>query len=372
MSDPSIESSSELLKAILDTVVDGIITIDGQGTIQSLNPAAEKIFGYAADELTGQNVNALMPSPYHEEHDGYLDNYHRSRVPKVIGIGREVKGLRKDGSVFPLYLAVSEFEHEGRKYFSGIVRDITELKKYQDHLEELVDERTRQLEEAHEKLLRQERLAVLGQLSGSVAHEIRNPLGAIKNNVYYLKMVATDLNDEARSCITEIETELNTTNRIVTELLDYARQPQVDRRTFEIAEVVAKAIRNVEPEEGVTVTCHEPFESVSITADRVHVERVLSNLVQNAVQAIDGAGEVSISWGVNDGHVEISVKDDGAGIAGDNLEKIFEPLFTTKAKGIGLGLPLCKRYAELNDGQLTAESAAGKGTTFRLLLPQKH
>ena len=196
-----MEQSPELLKAILDTVVDGIITIDERGTIQSLNPATEKIFGFQAEELIGNNVSMLMPAPYREEHDGYLDNYHRTHEPKIIGIGREVEGKRKDGSVFPLYLAVSGFERDGVKYFSGIVRDITDITQYRDHLEDLVKERTQQVEDAQAQLLRQERLAVLGQLAGSVAHEIRNPLGAIKNNVYFLNMVAEGLSDEARSSL---------------------------------------------------------------------------------------------------------------------------------------------------------------------------
>jgi len=154
MGEESTEFSAELLKAVLDTVVDGIITINDRGIILSLNPAALKIFGYSEAELIGRNVSVLMPSPYREEHDGYIDNYHRTGRAKIIGIGREAEGQRKDGSTFPLYLAVSKFEYDGKRYYSGLVRDITEVKRYREHLEELVESRTRQLEEAHEQLMR--------------------------------------------------------------------------------------------------------------------------------------------------------------------------------------------------------------------------
>ena len=371
MSEPSMEQSPELLKAILDTVVDGILTIDDRGLIQSLNPATEKIFGYSADELIGQNVSVLMPSPYREEHDGYLENYHRTQKPKIIGIGREVKGRRKDGTEFPLYLAVSGFERDGRKYYSGIVRDITDLTQYRDRLEDLVKERTAQVEETQAQLLRQERLAVLGQLAGSVAHEIRNPLGAIKNNVYFLKMVAADLPTDAGNSLTDIEHELNNANRIVSELLDYARQPQVDRKEVSLTAVVEKAVKNVTPAEAVTIRLQPPAEAITALADPLHIERVLTNLIQNAVQASSDGGNVTIAWEFREGTIEIAVKDEGIGIMPENLDKIFEPLFTNKAKGIGLGLPLSKRYAELNDGKISVNSSPGRGTKFTLSLPSR-
>lgn len=369
MSESSMEQSPELLKAILDTVVDGIITIDERGSIQSLNPAAEKIFGYRSDELIGQNVNVLMPSPYHEQHDGYLENYHRTHEPKIIGIGREVEGKRKDGGIFPLYLAVSGFERNGKKYYSGILRDITDLKNYRDHLEELVKERTRQVEDAQAQLLRQERLAVLGQLAGSVAHEIRNPLGAIKNNVYFLKMAANELSEDARGSLSDIERELTTTNRIVSELLDYARQPKVERQNVPVSDLVEKALSNVDLPEGMTIDRVPPAESLAATVDPLHVERVLTNLIQNAVQASPREGTVEIAWRSQDGRIAIAIRDQGVGIMPENLDQIFEPLFTTKAKGIGLGLPLSKRYAELNEGELSVESSPGRGATFTLKLP---
>lgn len=371
MSKPSIEQSPELLKAILDTVVDGIITINERGIIQSLNPAAENIFGYRSDELIGENVSKLMPSPYREEHDGYIANYHRTSDAKIIGIGREVEGRRKDGSVFPLYLAVSGFESEGKKYYTGILRDITDLKNYQDHLEDLVQERTQQVEDAQAQLLRQERLAVLGQLAGSVAHEIRNPLGAIKNNIYFLNMVAEDLADDAQTAISDIERELATTNRIVSELLDYARQPQVNREQVKVTDILTAAVRNLQLPEGVTLRHGNSDDAITATIDAPQIERVLANLILNALQAVAADnGAVEVNWIADGGQVRITVTDDGPGIDPGNLDRIFEPLFTTKAKGIGLGLPLSKRYAELNDGELQVESSPGNGTTFTLVIPR--
>lgn len=175
------------LSAVVDTAVDAIITIDERGTVEAVNHAGCQLFGYAADEIIGQNVKILMPHPYHDEHDGYLANYLRSGERKIIGIGREVTGLRKDRTTFPMHLAVSEVTLQDRRLFTGIVRDISELKRVEqelrqlnEELEDRVRQRTCELKDAQDALVRKEKLAVLGQLAGGIAHEIRNPLGSSK------------------------------------------------------------------------------------------------------------------------------------------------------------------------------------------------
>lgn len=492
-------NDSARLQAVLDTAVDGIITIDERGNIEAANPAAETLFGYCSSEMIGHNVNMLMPSPFHEHHDEYLANYSRTNHRKIIGTGREVYGRRKDGSVFPLYLAVSEVLLHSRKVFTGFVHDLSNLKRAEEEatqlgriledslneififdaetlkfvfvnrgalsnirytaselmqmtpvdikplftrqqfeellqslqsnsttelrfdtvhqrkdgsvydvhtrlqkvtwqrrdayvaiildvtepkrvqnelaalnaeLEVRVEQRTGELKEAQAQLIRREKLAVLGQLSGGVAHEIRNPLGVIRNSVYYLKMVADQFDNDARECIEEIDREVETSNRIVSEMLDFTRDPPSNPETFEISIAVANAIRGARIPDPVTVVVQELEHSVELKADQGQVERVLANLIRNGWQAMAGSGHLDIRYTIEQHHIVIHVHDNGMGIPATNLSRVFEPLFTTKAKGIGLGLAVSRRYAERNGGSLTVESQEGQGTTFHFEVPR--
>lgn len=371
-----MQEQNARLQGILDSAVDGIISIDDRGLIETMNPAAERLFGYPAEDVIGQNVKMLMPSPFHEEHDGYLANYLQSGVRKIIGIGREVIGRRQDGSTFPMYLAVSEFRVEDSLRFTGIIRDLTDLNKARDELaslnvelEQRVEDRTTELREAQEQLVRREKLSVLGQLSGGVAHEIRNPLGVIKNAVYYLKMIKDQLDDDGQECIAEIEREVTTANRIVSELLDFTRETTPQIETFLLAGAIENAVRMASVNDTIKLKLPGEDAQVRLQADQGQVERVLTNLIRNARQAMTNGGHLAIQVTRTTDYVEINVVDDGPGISEEDLENIFEPLFTTKAKGIGLGLAVSKRYAERNGGSLSATSEVNSGTTFCLTLP---
>lgn len=378
MAMPSGELSAErlaTLEAIVEHAFEGIITIDELGMIESLNPAAEAIFGYSTEELAGRNVNTLMPSPYHEEHDGYLANYRNTGEKKIIGIGREVVGKRKDGTEFPMDLAVSELKLTNKRMFTGFVRDITERKqavtaldRLNAELEQRVEARTQQLHEAQEQLVRRERLATLGQLAGGVAHEIRNPMGVIRNAVYFLQQVQDDSDEDAADALAEISRGLANSDRIISELLDYARGPSTEPSVFPLDEAVDAGLEMVKIPSGISVSRPEP-SSIHVNADRGQIERLFANLIQNAAQAMSGEGVLTVRCRRDNGDAIGEVTDTGKGIAADELEKVFEPLFTKRAKGIGLGLPLCRRYAEQNGGTLTAESKFGEGSTFTLSLP---
>ena len=369
--------SEERHRSLFEHAVEGIITMGEDRLIQSINPAAQKMFGYTEDEVVGKNVRILMPSPYHEEHDGYVKNYMKTGKKKIIGIGREVVGERKDGTSFPIELSVVDLKLKNQRIFTGIVRDITGRKRAEEalqslneHLEELVEKRTRALAEVQETLVRTERLATLGQLAGSVAHEIRNPLGIVRNASYYVEQRTENADEELLESFEEIRRGLARSDRIITELLDYARDPQASHRDFVLSEAIMDSVKGIEIGPKHCVALPERFPEVFGYGDPDQMSRILKNLIINGLQAMPDGGKVTVACAINgDGNAVIEVQDTGIGMNEGQLTKIFEPLFTTKTRGIGLGLALSLRYAELNHGSLTAESVEGYGSTFRLTVP---
>lgn len=373
MSSYQLNQSEEQLRAVLNTAVDAIITIDRRGHIVSVNPATLKMFGYSEEELAGQNVKMLMPSPYHEEHDGYLQRYHETGEKRIIGIGREVVGQRKDGSTLPVELAVSEMPELG--LYTGILRDVTERKRYEEELEHLVEERTEELQKAQAELVKNERLAVLGELAGGVAHELRTPLGIIRNAVYFLEATADGEDAEQREVLDEVKRAVTSSDYIISELLDYVREPPKILNNFPATDAIADALKQLTIPDNIRVVLPDmerssnPSEAFEVNANQDQVTRILTNLIQNAVQAMADGGELKIGLTKNDKGTCIAIGDTGSGIPPESLDRIFDPLYTTKTKGIGLGLAISRRYAELNQGQLDVESDPGGGATFLLNLP---
>lgn len=247
-----------------------------------------------------------------------------------------------------------------------------QLRAANDQLATEVAERRRaeqELRSAQAKLIRSERLAVLGQLAGGVAHEIRNPLHVIKSSLYFLRSKQPDLTGKSKEHFDRIEQHVETASQIVAELLDYARVPQSQPETFSLWDSLEESLSAVCSPPLVTVARRPPGAAVLVCADRGQIGRILQNLVRNAVQAMPNGGDLSIQVAVNDGQGVAEVIDTGVGISHEDLPHVFEPLFTTKAKGIGLGLAISKVYAEQNDGRLDVQSEPGRGATFRLVLP---
>jgi len=243
------------------------------------------------------------------------------------------------------------------------------LAQYSEHLEEMVSERTRELTEAQEKLIQQERLAVLGQLAGGVSHELRNPLGIINSAIYYLKMVQPDANGKIQQYHDLIEQEVHNAEKIMKDMLDFARSIPADRERVALPALVQRVLDHFPVPASVDVVLKLSADLPNVYADPRQVEQVLGNLVTNAYQAMSSGGKLTISARQQKEMVAIRVKDSGAGIIPENMPKLFEPLFTTKAKGVGLGLAVSKKLVEANGGRIEAESKAGVGTTFTVSLP---
>jgi signal transduction histidine kinase len=244
-----------------------------------------------------------------------------------------------------------------------------ELKEYSERLEEMVQARTQSLEAAQERLLRQEKLAVLGQLAGSVGHELRNPLGVIGNAVYFLQMILGETGETVKEYLALIANRVVEADTIVTDLLNLSRTHQASRQAAPISTLFEEALRRTLPPPGVSLHQALAPDLPPLWVDSQQLGQVLANLLTNAYQAMPEGGRVTLSAQADPKGVSLSVSDTGIGMAPETLEKIFEPLFTTKAKGIGLGLAVSKNLVEINGGVITVESVPGQGSIFTIVLP---
>jgi PAS domain S-box-containing protein len=365
----ALRDSEARIKAIVDTAVDGIITIDEQGNIEWLNPAALRTFGYTGEELLGKNVKVLMPEPYHSQHDGYLDNYRRTGIKKIIGSGREVIGLRKDGSTFPMELAVSEVPLGNRRLFTGIVRNISERKEVEEDLR-----RAKEAAEAANKA-KDHFLAV-------VSHELRTPLNPILTTASFLE-TSREVPPELREHIVTIRRNVEQEARIVDDLLNLTRlQRNKIELHFEAIDAhgaVRNALAQFQQEidaKNIGVFIALRAKQHHVWADPGRIQQVLSNLLSNAVKFTPEGGQLTLrSSNTPDAKLRLEVSDAGIGIEADMLPRLFSPFEqgertrSRKYGGLGLGLVISKGIMDLHGGALTASSEGrDKGATFALEL----
>lgn len=356
------ERATELLRSVLSSVGDAILTIDEKGIIGSANPAAARQFGYTEDELLGQNVSMLMYEPFTQEHDGYLFSYLKTGIAKVIGIGREVECLRRDGTRFPAELTVTEFSLEGERRFTGVLRDITERQRLQS------------------QFIQAQKMEAVGRLAGGVAHDFNNLLTIISGYCELLLMSDLPVGDKRRDSIATIRDAGERAARLTQQLLAFSRKAMFEPKLIDLNELVTdsvKLLRRLIGEDIVLVVITAP-KPIPIKADPGQLEQVIMNLVVNARDAMPTGGRLTIETSVissaDSGSLHIaclSVSDTGQGVSDEVKEKIFEPFFTTKAvgKGTGLGLAVVHGVVTQSGGQITIESSVGVGTTFRVILP---
>jgi two-component system, LuxR family, sensor kinase FixL len=359
-------NESALLRSILETIPDAMVVIDHLGIVQSFSATAERLFGYSTAEICGQNVKLLMPSPYREQHDGYLKRYQTTGERRIIGIGRVVVGLRKDGSTFPMELSVGEVNQDGRQLFTGFVRDLTERQQTDRRLQELQD-----------GLLHVSRLRAMGQMAAALAHELNQPLTATANYV----RAALRLLDQADPDIARVRQAMEMavqqtlrSGEIIRRLRAFVTRGEVSRRPENVAKLIeeASALALVGAKEhGIKVMISSDPDLPSVVADRVQIQQVLLNLIRNAMEAMEDCEvrELSVGTVVDDTNVLISVADTGSGIPPEIEAKLFQPFVTTKPEGMGIGLSVCRTIVEAHGGRLWIESNEGGGSVFRFSLP---
>ena len=362
----SVTSDSALLRSILATVPEAMVVIDPKGVIQSFSAAAERLFGYTASEVWGQNVSLLMPSPYREQHDGYLERYLQTGERRIIGIGRVVVGQRKDGTTFPMELAVGEVHQADRRLFTGFIRDLTERQQTE-----------RRMHELQEGLLHVSRLRSMGQMAAALAHELNQPLTATAN---YLRAASRllagqrpDLAKVRQAMDLAVEQTLRS-GEIIRRLRTFVARGEVARAPENMAKLIeeASALALVGAKQhGIKVLIGIDPDLPPVVVDRVQIQQVLLNLIRNAVEAMEGqpVRELSVRTHHAGGSVIVTVADTGAGVPAQIEAKLFQPFVTTKRDGMGIGLSVCRTIIEAHGGRLSMERVATGGTVFRFSVP---
>ena len=365
-SEEALRESEARLRAIVDAAVDAIITIDEHGVINTFNPAAVRIFGFAPHEVIGQNVKMLMPSPYQEEHDGYLANYRQTGVKKIIGIGRQVVGRRKDGTTFPMDLAVSEVRLGSRRLFTGIVRDITERKRSEEALE-------RQAQELARSNVELERFAYVA------SHDLQEPIRTVSSFAQLLaRRYEGKLDSDADEYIQFITQGVLRMRTLINDLLEYSR---VNSRGAAFLPTDANAVLG-QVLEGLQVTIESEQAAIAcdplptVVADATQLGQVFQNLIGNAIK-FHGADPPHIHVFAERRQAQwvFAVRDNGIGIAKeyhDRIFVIFQRLHTIEEYGgTGIGLAICKKIVERHGGEMWVESERGEGATFYFTLPMR-
>ncbi len=369
-----IRESEARYRGIFEYADDIIYLLAPDGTFKSLSPSFERLTGWHPEEWLGRPFESII---------------HPDDLPRALEIFQstlsgqptpafELRIAKKSGEYFDSELSIVPVDPGGEIAAIGIARDVTVRKQTEEKirllnevLEQKVKERTQQLIEAQEELVRKEKLAVLGQVAGSVGHELRNPLGVMSNAVFFLQSVLPDADENVKEYLNIIKSEIAGSERIVSDLLDSVRTKPPHIEIMDVRELLAQTLRTLSIPSAVSVKLNIPETLSHLRADQQQIRQVFRNLISNAVEAMPEGGtlEIQANEDAQTRAVTVSVRDSGSGMTPEQLGKLFQPLFTTKARGIGLGLVVVKNLMQANGGRLEVQSEPGKGTTFSITLP---
>ena len=362
------EARAAHLNSILDSIPEAMIVIDDRGNMSSFSATAERLFGHAAADILGKNVKMLMPSPYQDEHDGYLKRYMRTGERRIIGVGRVVVGQRKDGSTFPMELAVGEMHVREQRFFTGFIRDLTERQETEARLQELQSE-----------LVHVSRLTAMGEMASALAHELNQPLSAIANYMKGARRLLDGRSDESAvtvcGAMDKAGEQALRAGQIIRRLRDFVARGETERRVEDVRKLVeeASALALVgAKDKDVRVRFDFTPQVGFVLADKVQIQQVLLNLMRNAIEAMETTEkrELVVSTAPSgDKMVEISVADTGMGIQPEISAQLFQPFVTTKRQGMGVGLSISRTIVEAHGGAITARPNSGGGTVFFFTLP---
>jgi two-component system sensor kinase FixL len=358
-------------RSILDTIPDAMIVIDEHGIMQFFSNAAARQFGYSEADAIGKNISTLMPEPDRGRHDGYIARYLQTGERRIIGIGRIVTGMRKDGTTFPMHLTIGEMHSGGKPFFTGFVRDLTEQQQTQARLQELQSE-----------LVHISRLTAMGEMASALAHELNQPLSAISNYMKGSRRLlagSTDANaPKIEAALDRAAEQAIRAGDIIRRLRDFVARDASERRIESVSKMIEEAgalgLAGAR-EQGVLLRFNLDPRCDIVLADRVQIQQVLVNLFRNALEAMAASTHrelIASNTRAADDMIEISVSDTGPGFAGDALARLFQPFFTTKEAGMGVGLSISRTIIETHGGRMWAETNRSGGATFRFTLPAAH
>ncbi len=358
---------------IVQNAIDGIITIDARGIIKSFNPASERLLGYEAREVIGQNVSILMPEPDRSTHDDHMRQYQRTGSAKVIGREREVLAQHRNGNLVPIRLAVAEFFLKEQQYFVGFIHDVSEREKA---LKELTD--------MQERLAHADRVTAAGELASGLAHEISQPLTAIHATAEACKAMianASQPDDRLASAMNDIAQQSRRASDIVQELRAFVHKGEPGQLfphdpNALVINILPLLTAELE-QAGIRIQMTPASPRCECLVNRIQIEQVFVNLLRNAIDAMktnacEGTIEVRSQYRADTDRCEIEVEDQGPGIPSEYVEQIFSPFFTTKGHGLGQGLGICRTIIERHGGKLDARTPNGGGAIFRFTLPAEN
>lgn len=361
----ALRDSEKRSRAIVENAVDGIVVIDEMGVIESINPSALRMFGYSAAEVIGHNVSVLMPAPFSDEHDNYMQRYLHTGQKRIIGIGREVVGLRKDGTVFPLDLAVSEMQLSGRRVFTGMLADISKRREAEEYVQRL-----------QKQALQRERLADVGAITAKIVHDLGNPLGGLSMHAQRIaRHIKRDPAQPMATIAEPVERIISIIGRLdglIRDFMSFAREQRLNLSSIDLPGFLAEIVDQWSPlavGRQIFIRVEAVPDLVPITGDEVKLRRVFENLLKNALESIDaGPGEIVMRIETpRDGKIYVSVEDTGPGVAADvQLFKLFE---TTKADGSGFGLAIAKQVMLAHGGDIEFAHRSPHGAIFRMEFP---
>ncbi len=418
-----IEHSLNILKSIVETAIDGIFLIDTEGTILMVNPAASKLFGYDRDEVIGKNITLLMPSPHRELHHTYVHNYLNTGIKKIIGIGREIEGMRNNGTLFPARLAVSEIILNNRHFFTGIIHDLTDVKTAErqlihlnQELEELVIERTAELQDAVNRMLdtnqllnqaivkhkasesalmriqeelkksleKEQELGILKSRFMSMAsHEFKTPLSSILSSAALISRYESPDQAIARARhVEKIKSSVTHLNNILTDFLSVNRleegifEPLISRFSMDALLTDLKSEMEGLLKKGQKLLFQENAHPMELMSDKSMLRNILYNLLSNAIKYSDENKTITCYVVPVGNNFSIEIKDEGMGIPQDDQKYIGSRFFRASnamnVQGTGLGLNIVNSYLNLLNGSLYFTSQPGLGTTFTITIPMMY
>ncbi|MDO9361860.1 MAG: PAS domain S-box protein [Sphingopyxis sp.] len=363
----ALERRESHLQSILDTVPDAMVVIAEDGTICSFSAAAERLFGFAETEVTGKNVEMLMPDPDRRQHNGYLQRYLATGERRIIGQARLVTGLKRDGTTFPMELAVGETVSGGQRLFTGFVRDLTDRRRTELRLQELQSE-----------LIHVSRLSAMGTMASTLAHELNQPLTAIANYLEATRDMLADPDVDTlelvREALDDAAGQSLRAGQIVRRLRAFVARGDIERQVDSLRRVVEEAAALAlvgAAAKGVHTTIALDPGCDPVLVENVQIQQVLVNLIRNAIEAMAGSArrELHITSAPDESEtVRITVTDTGEGIAAEMLPRLFEAFETSKEDGMGLGLSISRTIVEAHGGRIWAEARPEGGTAFHFTL----